>query len=340
MRVLIDGRSLTQQMSGISRYILELTKGYIRKYGEENVITIVNSPIDYFPFKYLICPYERHKFVDNIKFSIWLFKQDYNIYHAGDMLGPFWHAKGVKHITTCHDLIPFVIPNSFRLSRIRTILRKFRIKFFFKYIVQDADMIISVSKTTHDDLKRIYGVDSFILREGINKIFCKEDTHIKYEGLGKNTYFLYVGLGSPYKNIDFLVNAFLSTTTEKKLVICGKGHNIVDSPRIIYTGYVEDECLDYLYKNCAAFIFPSKYEGFGLPILEALSYCCKVFSSNAGSLGEFSPGVVQFFNPNEKQDLIDLINDCDDIVIDKEIIEHYLQSFDWEIIWHEFHEMH
>lgn len=339
MRVLIDGRSLTQQVSGISRYILELVKGYVRKYGEENIVTIVNSPIDYFPYKYLVCHYQRHKFVDNMKYSRWLAKQKYDIYHAGDMIGPFWHKKGVRHIITCHDLIFLIVPKVCKLSRERDLLHKFRIKLFFKYIVQDADMIISVSKTTHDDLKRIYGVDSFILREGINKILCKEDTHIKYEGLDKNTYFLYVGLGSPYKNIDFLVSAFLSAITDKKLVICGKGHCVVESPRIIYTGYVEDECLDYLYKNCAAFIFPSKYEGFGLPILEALSYGCKVFSSNTGSLGEFSPAVVHFFNPNKKQDLIDLINDCDDIVIDKEAIDHYLQSFDWEIIWHEFHEI-
>lgn len=200
-------------------------------------------------------------------------------------------------------------------------------------------MIISVSKTTRDDLKRIYGVNSFVLREGLNKIVHKAGTDMKYGSLDKGTYFLYVGLGAPHKNIDFLVNAFLKTKTEKKLVICGKGHHVIDSPRILYTGYVNDEYLDYLYRNCAAFIFPSKYEGFGLPILEALSYGCKVFSSNTGSLGEFSPNVVHFFNPYEEKSLVELIDNCDNIVVYKDVIDRYLKDFDWEIIWHEFHEL-
>mgnify|MGYP000995560633 CR=1 FL=1 len=68
---------------------------------------------------------------------------------------------------------------------------------------------------------------------------------------------MYVGLGAAHKNIDFMVRAFLATNTEKKLVICGKGHHLINSDRIIYTGYIEDKYLDYLYRNCSAFIFPS-----------------------------------------------------------------------------------
>lgn len=123
-----------------------------------------------------------------------------------------------------------------------------------------------------------------------------------------------------------MVNAFLSTNTEKKLVICGKGHHIIKSNRIIYTGYIEDKELDYLYQNCSAFIFPSKYEGFGLPILEALSYHCKVFSSNAGSLGEFSSEIIHFFNPYEEKELVTLINNCDNIKIDNNAIDKYLEN--------------
>lgn len=99
-QILIDGRSITPQLSGISRYIIELTKGYARQYGEENLLIIVNNYTRYIPFKQIICPYNRHSFRDNIKFSIWLSKQNYKIYHSGDMIGPFWHKKGVKHIIT------------------------------------------------------------------------------------------------------------------------------------------------------------------------------------------------------------------------------------------------
>ena len=229
-----------------------------------------------------------------------------------------------------------VVPGFFRVTPIKAALRKLRIKYFFKYVAKDADTIISVSKTTHDDLKRIYNIDSIILPEGVNRIKNK-DISKEYKGLKNNSFFLYVGLGSAHKNIDFMVNAFLSTNIEKKLVICGKGHHIIKSNRIIYTGYIEDKELDYLYQNCSAFIFPSKYEGFGLPILEALSYHCKVFSSNAGSLGEFSSEIIHFFNPYEEKELVTLINNCDNIKIDNNAIDKYLEKFNWETIWHKFH---
>lgn len=162
IQILIDGRSATPQLSGISRYIIELTKGYAKQYGEKNLTIIVNNPISYLPFKQTICPYNRHSFRDNIKFSVWLSKQNYEIYHSGDMIGPFWHKKGVKHIITCHDLMHLVVPGFFRVTPIKAALRKLRIKYFFKYVAKDADTIISVSKTTHDDLKRIYNIDSII----------------------------------------------------------------------------------------------------------------------------------------------------------------------------------
>lgn len=335
MKILIDGRSMTAQFSGIGRYTLELAKGYIRQYGEDNVMTIVNKPIDYFPFKYIVCPYDRHKINDNIRFSRWLSKQDYDIYHSGDMIGPFWHKKGVKHIVTCHDLMFFIVTGFFRTNPIKAYVRKCRLKLFFRTVLQDADMIVSVSQTTHDDLKRIYGLESVVVREGINPIEHEKNIN-GYKGLTKDSFFLYVGLGSSHKNIDFMVNAFLESKTEKKLVICGKGHHPVSSDRIIYTGYATDEQLHFLYQNCAAFIFPSKYEGFGLPILEALSYHCRIFSSNAGSLGEFSSDVVSFFNPEKKEELINLIEKCDTINIERNKIDNYLENFNWENIWKEF----
>lgn len=335
MKILIDGRSMTSQLSGIGRYTLELAKGYVHRYGAVNVLTIVNKSISYFPFKCIKCPYERHKIIDNIKFSRWLSQQEYDIYHSGDMIGPFWHKKGVRHIVTCHDLMFFVVPGFFRINPIKSYIRKCRLKLFFLAILQDADMIVAVSQTTHDDLKRIYGLEPVVVREGINLIEHKKSL-CEYNGLTKDTFFLYVGLGSLHKNIDFMVNAFLASKTDKKLVICGKGHRPIMSDRIIYTGYVTDEQLHYLYQNCAAFIFPSKYEGFGLPILEALSYHCRVFSSNAGSLGEFSSDVVSFFNPEKKEELIHLMEKCNTINIDVTKINGYLKHFNWENIWDEF----
>lgn len=155
-KILIDGRSMTPQLSGISRYTLELIKSYINRYGENNVVIIVNDPIPYLQYKYIICPYKRHSIIDTILFSIFLSKQKYQIYHAGDMIGPFWHKKNKFHIITCHDLMYFTVPSFFNMNPFKTLLRRLRIKELFKYIINDADMVISVSQTTHDDLLRIF----------------------------------------------------------------------------------------------------------------------------------------------------------------------------------------
>lgn len=337
MKILIDGRSITSQTSGIGRYIYHLIEGYIKEYGYDKVQVILNTPIKEFPYKYILCPYQRHSFWGTICFSIFLNKLDYDVLHSGDMTGTFWHKKQKKHIVTIHDLMFLVVPGFFKLPFMKRQCRKIKNYLFFYTILQKADLRISVSQTTRLDLQKYYSLDSIVIREGVNKIKKYNNTFQPYKDLNKNSFFLYVGLGAPHKNIQFMIDAFLSANTDKKLVICGKGHDPIINEKIIYTGWVQDEELDFLYQNCAAFIFPSLYEGFGLPILEALSYHCKVFSSNAGALGEFSSQYVHFFNPQKVEELTTLIEKCDSLHTDIEGINQYLSYYNWEKIWNDYH---
>lgn len=340
MKILIDGRSITPKMSGISRYTYELIKGYVREYGNDSVRVILNQMIDAFPYHYILCPYHRHSLVDNIKFSRFLRNIDYDIYHAGDLIGPFYRKKGTIHIITVHDLMLIKVKGFSRISPFKNILRKLKFRFFWKLILCKADIVISVSETTRTDVKKILGIDSVVFREGVNEIkriaLSVNIINKRINDLIPSNYFLYVGLAMPHKNVDFLISTFLQSNTDKKLVICGKGHHPIASERIVYLGWVEDSDLDYLYGNCAAFVFPSLYEGFGLPILEALSYHCRVFSSNAASLGEFSNKVLSFFDPTDKSQLQYLLEHCDEIKVDNKLIDDYLSHFQWKNISEEF----
>ena len=335
-KILIDGRSITRKTSGIGRYTDELIKGYLKHYGYDNITVILNEDISNFPYRYICCSYNRHSFIGAMKFAYFLKKQDYDIYHSGDMTGPLWHKEGITHILTAHDLMFLTVPNFFGKQNWKTKLRVLKNKLLFYLFLKDADKIISISQTTRNDVLKHYKIDSFVLREGINDIKQKSSL-TEFLGLKPNSFFLYVGLGSPHKNIKFLTDAFLNSNTDKKLVICGRKHKKVESDKIIYTGWIEDNQLDFLYANCAAFIFPSLYEGFGLPILEALSYNCKVFSSNAGSLSEFSNEVVSFFDPCKQEELILLIENVDSMTVDTQKIKSYLSHFIWSDIWDEFH---
>lgn len=337
MKILIDARSITTKSSGIGRYTIELIKGYVLKYGHENVVVILNSYIKDFPYNFITWKYNRHTIWGTILFSFFLLRKEYDIYHSSDLIGCFWYKKNKKHIITVHDLMFITISNFFGKTTLRTRLRIIKNKILFFLILKNADLIISVSKTTKNDVQTIYNLDSIIVREGVNNI-PKNDLVKPKITLEKETFFLYVGLGSPHKNIDFMIDSFLKSKSNKKLVICGKGHNLIESDRIIYLGYVDDSILHYLYSNCCAFIFPSLYEGFGLPILEALSYNCKVLSSNGGALKEFSNQVITFFDPLNTSELIMLIENVDNITVDYMLINEYLKEFNWDEIWNEFHE--
>lgn len=338
MKILIDGRSITPQISGISRYVYHLIEGYVDAYGYDSVTIVLNKPIINFPYQYIICSYNRHSLLGSLRFSFFLNKLEYDVFHSGDMTGTIWHKKGKKHIITVHDLMFLSVSEFYKSNSYKNKIRRLKNYWMFYWILRNADLRISISATTKSDLKKYYSFDSIVLREGVNEIKKAKTKMPDYQGLKKNSYFLYVGLGAPHKNIQFMVDAFLKAQTDKQLVICGKEHKQITNNRVIYTGWIEDEELDFLYQNCAAFIFPSLYEGFGLPILEALSYHCKVFSSNAGSLSEFSSKYVWFFNPYQQNELIHLIETCDHLKIDTKGIDEYLTYFDWKKIWKEFHQ--
>lgn len=106
----------------------------------------------------------------------------------------------------------------------------------------------------------------------------------------------------------------------------------IDDNRIIYLNFVSDSELKVLYENCAAFIFPSKYEGFGLPILEALNYKVKVISSTGGALKEFPKNVIDYFEPDNLQSLIKCIQNIDNYDIDKLELEKVIENYSWNNI--------
>ncbi len=152
-------------------------------------------------------------------------------------------------------------------------------------------------------------------------------------GLHENSDFiLMVGNVKPHKNQMSVLNAF-ARLVEKgdipltyRLVIAGETENFRDSclemksfdhsylveDRVVFTGRVSDDELKWLYSHASLFVFPSRYEGFGLPILEAMSYNLKILSSNRASLPEVGGSYIEYFDVDDSFDLdkklVELIN--------------------------------
>lgn len=221
-----------------------------------------------------------------------------------------------RMFVTVHDLIhlkfPQLLPNKAALIYS---------KFMLNQIGNKAEKIIAVSQNTKNDLMDILNIPEdkiYVIYNGLtkNRAYNIDNVTVvktlKRHGITKK-YLLYVGNVRPHKNIDRLLEAFNivhSKINDIELVITGavKGDFRNKSQKdIILTGFVSDEDLYCLYNNAEAFVFPSLYEGFGFPPLEAMQHGIPVVCSNSSSLPEIVGDAALMFDPYEAEDISDKI---------------------------------
>ncbi len=173
--------------------------------------------------------------------------------------------------------------------------------------------------------------------------FKKPDSSISSEQEGK--YILTVSSLAPRKNLKRIIEAFKHLKlSQYKLVIVGAGHRSLgnnglnDLPNtiggIIFKGHVEDEELVNLYNNAELFIFPSLYEGFGIPPLEAMSCGCPCVVSNTSSLPEICGEAAEYCDPNDVIDIADTMDKVlNDIKLKERLIEQgfeQIKKYSWQ----------
>jgi glycosyltransferase involved in cell wall biosynthesis len=203
-----------------------------------------------------------------------------------------------------------------------------------KYSAKQAKKIFTISNFSRDDIIKIYKKrpeDTVTTYLGIkpidsskvNKLESMEDLNKKF-GITK-PYILFVGTIQPRKNIAKLIETFSKLKTENiELIIVGKKgwlwEEILAAPekfkianRVKFLDFVENEDLPSLYKNALCFVLPSLYEGFGLPVLEAMKFGCPVVTGNVSSLPEVGGDAAIYFDPSSTDDMAEkltlVIND-------------------------------
>lgn len=232
-----------------------------------------------------------------------LFTGTIALFHSPDfVLPPVWGR--IPTLLTVHDLSFEYYPETFTDSLVRYLKR------VVPWSVGRASHILADSRWTKRDLISLYQTPAekiTVLYSGVNERFCpvRDQTDLalvrqKYH-LGDEPYIFTVSTLQPRKNHMMLIRAFASVAAEigHSLVIAGgKGWLYEEMMaeierlglinRVRFTGFVEDEDLPALYSGASCFVFPSLYEGFGLPILEAMACGTPVIASNASSLPEVS----------------------------------------------------
>jgi glycosyltransferase involved in cell wall biosynthesis len=232
--------------------------------------------------------------------------------------GPFNLPKRIIRLNTILDLTPVLLP-SVHLS-FSTIVHKV----FLPLIVRNSTAITCYSYSTMNDLVRLYPKAKgkvTMIHLGKDPMFVptsRPDIPKKYHI--DAPYILYLGTIEPRKNVACLVEAYnqmrANTDLKHKLVIAGKKgwkyepilEKIDASPYrsdIVMTDYVAREDMPALYSAAAVFVFPSIYEGFGLPLLEAMACGTACISSNASSLPEVGGDAVLYFDPSQPVELAD-----------------------------------
>jgi glycosyltransferase involved in cell wall biosynthesis len=260
--------------------------------------------------------------------------------------GPFNLPSNIKRVTVIHDLTPILFPEYHRF------FSWFLQKLFLGKIITKADLLIANSNYTKQDILKYYPKS----KDKIVKIYPDSSLSNKKEilpvkALFNFPYFLTVGTVEPRKNHLLLLDAFeifKKNNPEYKLIIAGakgwKSNPIYDKisnhkfkDDIIVTGFVDNETLCYLYQNAVAMIYPSKYEGFGLPVLESIRLGTIPILANNSSLPEVggkSAFYIQKESPQELENVMHQVISLD--IQEREQIIQKLKKSAKQFSWQNF----
>lgn len=339
MKIGIDARFYGSLGKGLGRYTQKLIE-HLEEIDKENeyIIFLRRENLDeYRPkndnFQKVLADYRWYSFSEQILFPLLLMRQRCDIVHFPHFNVPLLYLG--KFIVTIHDLILIHFPTQ-RATTLNPLW--YRIKFSaYKvaiwWAVKKSQHIMTVSEFTEQDILKHYDIPAkkiTVSYEAADSFcgYCSDDRSMeilrKYDLTGvdangeKNgtirSYLLYVGNAYPHKNLEAFIDAMSKDSMqEAMLVLVGKEdyfyRRLKDSVsgrgigNILFVGFVPDDELDVLYRFGRAYVFPSLYEGFGLPPLEAMGRGLPVLATHATSLPEVLGDAALYFYPNEKDSL-------------------------------------
>lgn len=248
---------------------------------------------DYIGKKYLLERYNRCLSLEKIKnqqFDVF-FPTYYNTYFLSELKKPY--------VLTVHDMTHEHFPEYFKSKRDYTL--KYKAK-----AIQQASGIIAISEHTRQDLMAYYDVPGSkiqVIHHGISETF--ETAPLPHL---PSRYFLYVGERGGYKNFECMVKALgMIDDPSLHLVCAGKPftideHDLLRNHTLGTRSMVvaaSDAELNYMYQHALALVYPSRYEGFGYPLIEAMRAGCRVLSSNSSCLPEIGGNVAEYFDPDD-----------------------------------------
>lgn len=346
-----DGsRVFTANRSGTENYSYQLLKAlakidkqnnyivYTRPFINDTAVALMKFPGS---FKVVEIPWPR--FWTQGGLAQQTFKDPLDVLFVPAHTLPLIRKPGLKTVVTVHDLGSEYLPSMHQLKQ------RIYLSFMQRKQLKGTTKIIAVSNATKMDLVKRVEISPKkieVVYEGFDKKLFKPVNHAKrgkVDTLADN-YFLFVGTVQPRKNLERVIRAFGVLCNNLNLVIAGsKGwlsEEIYGLPkklgiekRVKFLGYVSDKDLQALYSGAIALVFPSLFEGFGLPILEAQACGCPVITSNISSMPEVAGKGAILVDPYNVDEIANAMIEVMDEKVRSKLIEagfENIKRFSWE----------
>jgi len=331
MRVCIDVSAAVHRRAGLGRYVHELIAALVEQGAHEYTAFYhqrgeahLAPPIDRLPqltTSLTVRPWRLRTalaYFSGLGMDAMFAGVD--VFHATEHLLP--RLRRVRSVFTLHDLIFQFDPDSHKrlnIAFLRTMMPRF---------LRAADAIIAVSECSKRDAVRIYNMPAdkiWVIYEGVDPRFEPIDDVAQLASIRRKynlpqRFVLHLGTIEPRKNLTLLFEALTALNVERHaLVVAGKTGWLTDpifarigelglQDRVLFTGYVPDEDLPALLSAASVLVMPSKYEGFGLPVLEAMACGTPVIASNASSLPEVGGDAALYAPPDDPSAWAELIS--------------------------------
>ena len=343
--ITIDARWINT--SGIGTYIKNVLPGIIYKFPQTkfsilgNIIDLrelfdfdesrvsyiqINSPM-----------YSIHEQIEYVR----LIPKETKLYFATHYNIPIFFNG--KMLVTVYDLFHLAMP-----KLVGGMHKRLYARYMFNRVRKKADAIVTISNFSKSELIRFTGSGNqqiFPIHLGVDRSWFSIP---ESESPHSRPYILYVGNIKPHKNLVGLIKAYkkISKQIKHDLVLVGKKEGFITGDcnveleanglhdRVYFTGRVDDHSLKRYFSHADMFVFPSLYEGFGLPPLEAMASGCPVLASNAGPMPEICGDAVLYCDP---YDISDIAEKMSTLLQDKKLAEtlkkrglNRASTFTWE----------
>jgi glycosyltransferase involved in cell wall biosynthesis len=322
MHIAIDARELR---TSTGRY-LERLLNYLQELDHTNDYTVLLKPEDIAGwqtknehFTAVPCPHKEFTFDEQIGFREQLDRLKPDLVHFGMVQQPIWYRG--KVVTTIHDLTTVRFDNPSK-NQLVFKLKQQVYKYVIKRAARKSTAVITPTEFVKSDVAKFTKIDPskiFVTLEAADPL---TEAATPLPDLQNKKFIMYVGRPTPHKNLERLIEAYSLLRAQHPdllLVLAGKkdanyeriaaGVREKLKSHIIFTDFISDGQLRWLYENCQAYVFPSLSEGFGLPGLEAMLHGAPVVSSNATCLPEVYGAAAHYFDPLDARAMSDAINE-------------------------------